>query len=87
MSILLHHFDLHQLHGVSASSLLLIRWFTSHPYVMPLLYFAMQRYTTCSLLRIPTIFLTKNTVSSSIVAVWDNSFLSGTFEIFVVSVL
>ena len=28
-----------------------------------------------------------NTVSSSFVAVWDNSFFSGTFEIFVVSVL
>ena len=59
MSIMLHHFDLHQQHGVSAFSLLLLRWFTSHPYVMPLLYFAMQRYTTCSLLIIPAILLTK----------------------------
>ena len=81
MSNLPHHFDLHQRHGVSASSLLLLRWFTSHPYMMHLLYFAMQRYTTCSLLRVSAILLTKNTVSSSIVAVRDNSFFSGAFEI------
>ena len=40
-------------------SLLMLILFTSHPYVMRLLYFAMQRYTACSLLRIPTIILTK----------------------------
>ena len=59
MSILLHHFDLHQWHGVSVSSLPLLRWFTSHLYVMHLLYVAMQRYTTCSLLRISAILLAK----------------------------
>ena len=32
-------------------------------------------------------FFWQNTVRSSFVAVWDNSFFSGTFEIFVVSVL
>ena len=32
-------------------------------------------------------FFDKNTESLSFVAVWDNSFFSGTFEIFVVSVL
>ena len=80
MSILLHHFNLHQRHVVSASSVLLLRWFTSHAYVMNLLYFAMQRYTTCSLLRISAILFDKNSVSSSFVAVQDNSFLSGAFE-------
>ena len=32
-------------------------------------------------------YFDKNTVSSSFVAVWASSFFSGTFEIFVVSVL
>ena len=88
MSILLHHFDLHQRHGVPDSSLLLLRWFTSHPYLIPLLYFAMQRYTTCSLFfENSSNSFDKNTVSSSFVAVWDNRFYSGTFKILVVSVM
>ena len=86
-SILLHHFDLHQRHGVSASSPAEMIYIPSDTYVMPLLYFAMQRCTTGSLLGILAIFRTTNTVSSYFDAVWDNCFFSGIFEIFVVSVL
>ena len=51
--------------------------------MMPLFYFAMHSIQLENF----SISFDKNIVSSSFVAVWDNSVFSGTFEIFVVSVL
>ena len=83
MSILLLHFDLHRWHGVSASSLLLLRWFTSHPLCDASVSHLFCHATVYNLFSFENFSNSydKNTGRSSFVAVWDNSFFSGAFEI------